>query len=213
MEVLKKVSKQNTQVRQASLVAAALQLAAQGSPAKITTSDLAQAVGITQGAVFKHFANKAAIWLAVLDWTTDNLMTRLQSTAAAAPTPLAALQAVFLSHVAFVVSYPGVPRVIFHELQHAGDTALKDRVRILLQQYRQLLAGLLQRAQAQHEIAPDTDLQAASLLFIGSVQGLVMQSMSSGQVASMVQQAPGVFRIYLRGLGAMPPTSLSESQS
>jgi hypothetical protein len=34
------------------------------------------------------------------------------------------------------------------------------------------------------------------------VQGLVMQSLISGQVATMAAQAPGVFEIYRRGLGA-----------
>jgi TetR/AcrR family transcriptional regulator len=197
-----KRSKQPTEVRQASLVEAALLLAAQRSPADITTGDLAQAVGITQGAVFRHFASKEAIWLAALEWSTDTLMTRLQAAASAAPSPLAALQAVFKAHVDFVVAFPGVPRVIFQELQHAHDTVLKDCVRSLMQQYRTLITRLLQRANDQRLLAPGTDLQAAAVLFIGSVQGLVMQSLISGQVQAMAAQAPGVFTIYLRGLAA-----------
>ncbi|MDZ4240206.1 MAG: TetR family transcriptional regulator, partial [Hydrogenophaga sp.] len=46
--------KQPTETRQAALVAAALALAAERSPATVTTAELAQAVGITQGAVFRH---------------------------------------------------------------------------------------------------------------------------------------------------------------
>ncbi len=202
---LSKRPKQATAVRQASLVEAALQLAALRSPADITTADLAQAVGITQGAVFRHFASKEAIWLAVLDWTADTLIARLQAAAQACPTPtdpLAALQAVFTAHVDFVVAYPGVPRVIFQELQHAQDTALKSRVRSLMQQYRTLVLGLLQRAQVQRLLAPGTDLQAAAVLLLGSVQGLLMQALISGQVEGMVPQARGVFAIYLRGLRA-----------
>jgi TetR/AcrR family transcriptional regulator len=44
-------TKQPTETRQAELVAAALALAAERSPANVTTAELAQAVGITQGAV------------------------------------------------------------------------------------------------------------------------------------------------------------------
>lgn len=217
MEVIDKPPKQRTAVRQASLVEAALLLAAQRSPADITTADLAQAVGITQGAVFRHFASKEAIWLAVLDWVTETLMARLQAAAdavnpanldlAKTPQPLAALRAVFMAHVAFVVAHPGVPRVIFQELQSPGDTPLKARVRALMQRYRQLLVALLQQALATHAIAPDTDLQAANLLFVGSVQGLVMQSLMSGDVAGITAQAPGVFAIYQRGLQACPTDS------
>ena len=206
METPAKSPKQSTEIRQAALVEAALKLAAQRSPADITTGDLAQAVGISQGAVFRHFSSKEAVWLAVLDWTTGTLMGRLQSAVDAQLSksdkfaPLAALQAVFMAHVDFVVAHPGVPRVIFQELQHAQDTALKARVRGLMQQYRTLLMGVLDRAQAQQLLAPGSDLQAAAVLFVGSIQGLVMQSLITGEVRAMAQQASGVFKIYLRGL-------------
>lgn len=201
MQIIDKPTKQPTEVRQASLIKAALQLAAQRSPADITTGDLARAVGITQGAVFRHFASKEALWLALLDWVTVTLMGRLQMVTEN-QSALAALEAVFMAHVDFVAANPGVPRVIFQELQSPGDTALKVRVRALMQRYRQLLMQLLQDAQAQQALAPETDLQAAAVLFIGSVQGLVVQSLISGNVAGMVAQAPGVFAIYQRGLMA-----------
>lgn len=199
MQVSEKLPKQRTEVRRASLVEAAIKLAAQRSPADITTGDLAQAVGITQGAVFRHFASKEMIWLAVLDWVTLTLMGRLQSAAENKPA-MAALQAVFLTHVDFVAEHPGVPRVIFQELQSPGDTTLKAKVRGLLQQYRHLLTRLLTQARLEKTIASNADLQGAAVLFIGSVQGLVMQSMVSGHVADMVRQAPGVFAIFQRGL-------------
>ena len=225
MHITVKATKQRTEVRQAALVEAALQLAAQRSPADISTGDLARAVGITQGAVFKHFASKEAIWLAVLDWTTDTLMARLQAAALEAqrapspstdptlpaldarPPALAALRAVFLAHVAFVVEQPGVPRVLFQELQSPGDTALKIRVRALLARYRQLLMQLLQQAEQEQGIAQGTDLQAAAVLFIGSVQGLVMQALISDDVPAMALQAPGVFALYQRALQNDPQDS------
>lgn len=194
--------KQPTETRQAALVAAALALAAERSPAAVTTADLAQAVGITQGAVFRHFDSKEAIWVAVIDLAHQQLLGRLQAAADAQAQPLAALRAVFLAHVDFVVAHPGVPRVIFQELQHPEDTPLKARVRQLMQAYRALLTGLLQRAQAAGQLAPGTDLAAAAVLFIGSVQGLVMQSLLSGQVAGMAAQAPQVYRIFHNGVAA-----------
>jgi TetR/AcrR family transcriptional regulator len=203
--------KQATAQRQASLVAAALALAAQRNPADVTTADLAQAVGITQGAVFRHFESKAAIWLAVMDAVHDDLLARLRAAATTQAQPLAALRAVFMAHVDFVVEQPGVPRVIFQELQHPEDTPLKARVRGLMQAYRALLAGLLERAQSARQLAPGTDLQAAAVLFIGSVQGLVMQSLLSGQVGAMRQLAPDVFALFQQAIAA-PPRRVRRSQ-
>ena len=195
-------TKQPTQTRQAELVAAALALAAERSPAEVTTGALAQAVGITQGAVFRHFESKEAIWLAVIDFAHQELLARLHAAAAVQTQPLAALRAVFMAHVDFVVEQPGVPRVIFQELQHPEDTPLKARVRGLMQAYRTLLTGLLQRAQAARLLAPGTDLQAAAVLFIGSVQGLVMQSLLSGQVGAMRALAPAVFDLFQQAIAA-----------
>jgi AcrR family transcriptional regulator len=212
MELEHRQPKQATEVRQAGLVAAALNLAALRSPADITTADLARAVGITQGAVFRHFASKQAIWLAVMDWAAATLLARLQKaadgpdpvslpqSAARVPTPFQALQAIFAAHVDFIVEHPGVPRMIFQELQHADDTPLKAGVRTLMQRYRMLVMGHLQRAQEHQLLMPGTDLQAAAVLFLGAVQGLVMQALFSGQVQSMAAQAPAVFDIYLRGI-------------
>jgi TetR/AcrR family transcriptional regulator len=205
-------AKQSTEVRQAGLVEAALTLAAQRNPADISTTDLARAVGITQGAVFRHFPSKEAIWLAVLAWVTEQLIGRLRAAATGKRSdgqdanPLEALQAVFIAHVEFVVAHPGVPRVVFQELQKPQETALTLAVRGLMQQHRSLVMALLQGATEKDLLAPGTDLPAAAALFLGAVQGLVMQSLVSGPVESMATQAPGVFTLWLRGVtdGARP---------
>lgn len=187
--------------RQAEIVAAALDLARELSPALITTSDIASAVGVTQGAVFKHFASKDAIWLAAMASVREQLLARLEAAAAAAPSPLVALGAVFRAHVGFVIAQPGVPRLIFHELQRPEDSPVKQEVRALLMAYRKLLLGLLDAALRQGQLAATLDKEAAATLFVGIVQGLVMQAMLSGKTAAMKADAERVFALYLRGIG------------
>jgi TetR/AcrR family transcriptional regulator len=189
-----------TEARQAEIVAAALRLAQESSPAAITTTDLANAVGLSQGALFKHFPSKEAVWLAAMAWVAEHLLRSLHVAAQQASSPLAALRNVFDAHVNFVVTYPGVPRVIFHELQQAVDSPLKQQVRGLMQGYRQLLLGLLESAVQRGDATPDLDAPAAATLFVGIVQGLVMQSMLSGQISSIHTEAPRVFQLYLCGI-------------
>ena len=191
----------STAARQSEIIGAVVQLAAERSPALITTADIAKAVSLTQGAVFRHFPSKDSIWLAVMDWVEDTLLTALESAASNAPAPLAALQAVFMAHVTFVVTHPGVPRLIFNELQQPDDTPMKGRVRGLLRRYRQLLAGQLQAAAQQGLLGTEVDPVAAATLFIGSIQGLVMQSMLAGTTERMPAEAAGAFNLYLRAIG------------
>ena len=193
-----------TEERQAEIVAAALRLARELSPALITTSDIAAAVGVTQGAVFKHFPTKDAIWLAAMAGVRERLLLALEQAAQSAPSPLDALAAVFRAHVAFVVAQPGVPRLIFHELQRPSDSPVKQEVRALLQSYRKLLLDLLEAAVQQGQAPATLDKAAAATLFVGIVQGLVMQSMLSGKPAAMKAEAERVFALYLRGIGDTP---------
>lgn len=189
-----------TEERQAEIVAAALLLAREVSPALITTSDIATAVGVTQGAVFKHFATKDAIWLAAMGWVREQLLSVLETAAGKAGSPIEALGAMFKAHIGFVVTHPGVPRLIFHELQRPADSPIKQEVRSLLKSYRKLLRNRLDAAVDRGEVSAKVDLEAAATLFVGVVQGLVMQSMATGDAAAVKAQADPIFAIYRRGI-------------
>jgi len=189
-----------TASRQAEIVAAALRLAQERSPALITTTDIAQSVGVTQGALFKHFENKEAIWLAAMEWVRENLLHEIETAAAASPEPLQALRKVFDAHVGFVSHHPGVPRMIFHELQQPADSPLKESVRGLMKSYRQLLLNLIKQSIQAGQSDPGLDAPAAATLFVGIMQGLVMQSMLSGHASTLRSEAPRVFDLYLRSL-------------
>ena len=189
-----------TEERQAEIVSTALMLAREVSPALITTSDIAAALGLTQGAVFKHFPTKDAIWLAAMSWVREQLLSALQAAAGKAGSPSEALGAMFKAHIGFVASHPGVPRLIFHELQRPSDSPIKQEVRSLLKSYRKLLREQLDAAVHRGEVSSKIDLEAAATLFVGLVQGLVMQSMASGSAAAVKAQAEAVFAIYRRGI-------------
>lgn len=191
-----------TEERQAEIVAAALQLARETSPLSITSGDIAAAVGISQGAVFKHFPTKEAIWVAAMAWVHESLLAKLQEAAQAQTSAVRALEAVFFAHVGFVVANPGAPRMIFHELQQPTDSPVKQEVRALLQAYRRLLLSQFKLGMKSGELPPDLDSDAAATTLVGIVQGLVMQSMLTGKPAAMKAQAEAVFAIYLRGIRA-----------
>ena len=154
--------------------------------------------------MFKHFPTKDAIWLAAMKWVSEQLLAHLGEAARAKTSAVPALEAVFRAHVAFVIAHPGAPRLIFHELQQPADSLVKQEVRALLQAYRQLLLELFKAGAKSGELPPRLDGEAAATLFVGIVQGLVMQSMLTGKPAAMKVQGEGVFGIYLRGIRAAP---------
>lgn len=189
-----------TEARRAEIVAAVLHLAATQSPAHITTGDIAGELGFTQGAVFRHFPSKDAIWLAVLAWVDAELIAALERAAQEGRTPLDGLERVFMAHIRFVMAWPGVPRILFHDLQRPDDTPLKQRVRQLLGRYRQILARLFDAAARQGQVGGGLDTHAAATLFIGTIQGLVMQSMLAASPSGVEDEARRVLVLYLRAI-------------
>jgi AcrR family transcriptional regulator len=156
---------------------------------------------LTQGALFRHFPSKEAIWQAVMEWVAERLLARIDQAAQQHSSPLAALQAMFMNHVEFVTKHPGVPRMMFGELQRAEASPAKRIAQNLIQGYGKRLQRLIEQGKACGELSATLDSEAAAILFIGTIQGLVMQSMLAGDVRRIRRDAPRVFAIYQRGIG------------
>ncbi|MEO7254103.1 MAG: TetR/AcrR family transcriptional regulator [Casimicrobium sp.] len=186
--------------RRSVTVESVVALAGLQNPSEITTAAIAKHMNLTQGALFRHFPNKEAIWQAVMEWVAERLLARIDSAAKGIESPLAAMEAMFMSHVGFVSEHPGVPRMMFGELQRAESTPAKRMVQTLIQRYGERLQLLIEKGKACGELAASLDNDAAATLFIGTIQGLVMQSMLAGDIARIRRDAPRVFAIYQRGI-------------
>ena len=186
--------------RRAATVQAVVDLAAEQNPAEITTTAIADRMGLTQGALFRHFPNKEAIVEATMSWVGERLLVSVDKAAEGAASPGAALEAMFMTHIDFVSKHPGVPRMLFGELQRSGETLAKRMVQTLIRQYEQRLRRLMEAGKAQGELSAELDVDAAAVLFIGTIQGLVMQSLLAGKVSRIRRDAPAVFTIYRRGI-------------
>ncbi|KAA0892801.1 TetR/AcrR family transcriptional regulator [Pusillimonas sp. ANT_WB101] len=186
--------------RRAVTVESVVALAGTQNPSEITTAAIAKHMNLTQGALFRHFPNKEAIWQAVMEWVADRLLARIDRSVKGIESPLAAMEAMFMSHIAFVAEHPGVPRMMFGELQRAEPTPAKIVVQALIKRYGERLSRLLDSGKENGELSPSLDNEAAATLFIGTIQGLIMQSLLAGDVERIRRDAPKVFAIYRRGI-------------
>lgn len=190
--------------RRAATIEAVVDLAARCDPGEITTTAIASHMQLTQGALFRHFASKEAIWEAVMGWVADALLARIDAAIAAAGTPLEALEAAFMTHVRFISEHPGVPRIMFGELQRGADSPAKRMVRTLVARYGERLRRVIDAGKARGQVAADIDTAAAAMLFLSAMQGLVMQSLLSGDAKRIRAAAPGSFALYARAIRRSP---------
>lgn len=185
--------------RRLEVVAAVLDLARTHGPDGITTQAIAERIGVTHGALFRHFPDKNAMWAAVFEWVQGELGRVIGKAFTASDDPLAILERVFLAHVDFIARHPGVPRILFHELQRPVDSAFHEQVRKMVGTYRQRLCGLLFLAKEHGQLPTRLDEEAAAVLFIGTVQGLVVQSTLFRGGVVMQDAARRIFPLLLDG--------------
>ena len=131
--------------RRAVTVEAVIALAGSQNPSDITTAAIASHMNLTQGALFRHFPSKDAIWKAVMEWVADHLLAQIDRAATGIDSPLAAMQAMFMSHIDFVVEHPGVPRMMFGQLQSMETTAAKKIAQTLMKRYAERIGARIEQ--------------------------------------------------------------------
>lgn len=189
--------------RQLEIVLAAIDLADVRDVESITTLDMAHAVGVTQGAIFRHFSTKESVWIAVVKWVGERLMSVTAAAAEGSATPLQALERMFIAHVDFVARHPAIPRLLFRQLQQPGKSRVAPIVREMIGAYRARIEALLSAGKKAGLVYPDVDETVAATLFIGMVQGLVIQFSIFRDLdtpGSMLAAGRRIFPIYLRGI-------------
>lgn len=179
-----------------------IDLAAEQNPTDITTGAIAKRMGVTQGALFRHFPSKDAILQAVMEWVSERLLARIDRATSGAASPLDAMEAAFTAHIEFISEHPGVPRMLFGELQRAEQTMARRMAQTLIQQYGKRLGRLVAAGKQCGQLSATLDEKAAVTLFIGTIQGLVMQSLLAGDAKWIRASAPGVFALYRRSVEA-----------
>lgn len=191
--------------RRKEIVAAIVALAIELGPEAVTTQAIADRIGLTHGALFRHFPDKEAMWAAVFDWVGANLGAVVEEAFRQGTTPLDTLERVFLAHVGFVARHPGVPRILFHELQRPADSAFRQQVRGMVGGYRQRLCQLFAAAKQAGELPESLNEETAATLLIGTIQGLVVQSSLFRGETALVAAAKRLFPLLLDGYrGARP---------
>jgi TetR/AcrR family transcriptional regulator len=192
--------RRSSEDRQQEIVLAVLALAEARGVEAITTQAIAEHMGLTQGAVFRHFPNKEAIFAAVLDWLNG----RLEEVFHTDPrvTPLARVERVFAAYMALFAAHPAVPRLFFSDTLHHPYPRLHARLQEMVQGCERQLAQWLAEAATQDEVRAGLPPAAAAKLLLTGIQGLAFQSCVLGIVADPVAAGRQLFPLYLAALGA-----------
>ncbi len=173
----------DTETRRRQVAEAALQTIAEDGVARFTTRAIAGRVGISDGALFRHFGSKQEIVLEAMGLLEDALEASMVSTGDA----LAELEGFFRHRAAFVGAEASVGRLIFSdELVHLAGDAGRQRVDEWRQRSVRYMTSRLGALVAQGRATAGVDVPTMSMLIQGVLLTFAMQA-SLGRAGSAAQ--------------------------
>ncbi|GMV12592.1 MAG: TetR/AcrR family transcriptional regulator [Polyangiaceae bacterium] len=170
--------RRSTQVRQVELADAALQIIATRGIAALTTRTLAAQVGLTGGAIFRHFPSLSAL----LDAVVERVEAVLDTTYPPAGLPARErLERFIEARSSAVGNQLGILRLVSSEqFQLALPNDGAARLGRCAERTRAFLVGAIREAQEEGTIRDDVEPAALSVVVMGTMRMLALSTAKAG---------------------------------
>ncbi len=209
----KHTERQTTDRRQQQIIAAMLDLLATTPVERITTRQIAKAVGLTQPALFRHFRSRDEVILALLARTRSDLA-GLAHDVLTSPLPVPERVARLVQGLfAHVESHPGLPRLLFHDVAQGEPSTTRLQVEALVAMQRTLVAELVRIGQREGTLPAEIDAEGAGRLLVALVQGVLMQWQMLGRGEPLGEQAMALAAFWRAAVLAGQPRQVDRAQA
>lgn len=166
---------------------------------------VADKIGITQPAVFRHFPSKEAMWLAVMDWLEQRLREIFETADPRGENAaVVVLARMFRGHAKLIERHPALAKLVFSDHLRLEFPAVHHRFSKLHQRYYARLVDLIERAKTNGEVGPSVSAGDAAILFLAMIQGLGFQFAIARQPMNLTRVADRMFAFFMRGIRADP---------
>lgn len=195
------VERRSTEDRQVELADAALRIIATRGIAALTTRSLAEEVGLTTGAIFRHFASLDA----VLDAVSSRVEAVLEATYPPAELPpLERLDRFIEARSAAVGARVGIFRLLLSDqFVLALPEGSAARLRKAVQKTRGFVLACVRDGQRRGEVRADLDATALAVVALGALQMLVLATANPADHAAEARPVRAALRALLTP--ATPP--------
>ncbi|MFC3997357.1 TetR/AcrR family transcriptional regulator [Nocardiopsis sediminis] len=160
--------------RRDQLIGLTIALVAEHGYAATSLSRIAAAASISKAAVLYHFASKNAVVEAAYRSVVERLAAHVGPRVEAAATPGAAVEAYAAGVIGYMAEHPDHVRMITEALRTPEETRIEDSPASASRW--QVLASLIERAQATGEYRGSADARTLAIMVNGAIDAVVAES-------------------------------------
>lgn len=161
--------------RKAEIVATVLRLADELGPDRLTTSAVAQAIGLTQPAVFRHFPTKQSLWLAAAEGIAESMSEAWNVALAQTNDPVERIGALIGVQLRQIEANPAIPAILHSRELHAENEGLRETLISLMTRFHGMLVAEMEEAGRSKILRKNLAPQDGATLLISLVQGLAIR--------------------------------------
>ena len=134
---------------------------------------MAKEIGVSEGAIYRHFKSKKDILLFLIDDVENTLIGDIDKSYQGGIDSLEVLERIIMEHVSAIEQRRGASFQVIAEVISKGDKKLNKKIYDLINKYTERIKGILSDGVKTGVIKPDIDLDATARMFFGMTQGLV----------------------------------------
>ena len=160
-----------TDVRRREFIEAARVVITDHGMQALTIGSLARAVGVSEGAIYRHFKGKKQIIAGLIEDIDLRLNRRIDLIDGDPEAGLKRLEQVLKDNVA-PSTVTGVSFMVIAEVLMNGDHELRKLMQTAIDRHLSMIEAQLSAGVQKEEVRSDIDLKAASLQFYGLIQAV-----------------------------------------
>lgn len=182
------------------ILQAALEVFAEKGYHRALVDDIVRASRTSKGAVYHHFPNKEALFLALVDEFSARLAEAMATGIAGAHGGLGKVQAALTAGLETFARHRELARILLLESASLGSAYQSKRLEVH-ERFASLIQAYLDDAVAEGSIPPQ-NTRVATLAWLGAVNEVVIQWLYRRRPDLMAEAVPALTPLLLRSIGA-----------
>lgn len=172
--------RQSTEIRQEQIKQAVLDIIFTDGLKNVSTRMLAQRIGMSEGAIFRHFPTKQHIILSIIDDVQKDFIGSLRKIANSSKVPETRLKDFLCQTIKYLTDNKGITMLMFSEASHNNDAELKSKLQQIFNSQKKLVSKIFLDGIASGQWDESIPVDYLAMLYMGIPVSLNIELILTG---------------------------------